>query len=125
VPQVDYCALATHLIRWDFGELAEVLGVAVPHVNRTKREPVIWPVAIKERFAERYAADLSLWEQRRLPTHTAAKPGVTYPQIRYTDTESPSEFASCSAHGRPARRDVTREWPWRARLNETSTRKWR
>jgi hypothetical protein len=79
VPQVDYCALTNHLIRWDFAELAEVLGVAVPHVNRTEREPVIWPAAIKERFAERYAADLALWEQCPLPTHTAAKPGVTCP----------------------------------------------
>ena len=61
VPQVHYCALANHLIWWDFDELAEVLGVAVPHVNRTEREPVIWPAAIKERFAERYAADLELW----------------------------------------------------------------
>jgi hypothetical protein len=79
VPQVDYCALANYLIRWDFGELAEVLGVAVPHVNRTEREPVIWPTAIKERFAERYAADLALWEQRPLPTHTAAMRGLAYP----------------------------------------------
>ena len=79
VPQVNYCGLANHLIRWDFAELAEVLGVAVPHVNRTEREPVIWPAAIKERFAERYAADLALREQCPLPTHTAAKPGVTYP----------------------------------------------
>jgi hypothetical protein len=66
VPQVDYCALANHLIWWDFAELAEVLCVAVPHVNRTEREPVIWPAAIKERFAERYAADLALWEQCRM-----------------------------------------------------------
>jgi hypothetical protein len=79
VPQVKYCALANHLIRWDFAELAEVLGVAVPHVNRTEREPVIWPAAIKERFAERYAADLALWEQCPLPTDTATKLGVTYP----------------------------------------------
>ena len=78
-PQVDYAALANHLIRWDFGELAEVLGVAVPHVNKTEREPVIWPAAINERFAERYAADLALWEQWPLPTHAAAKPGVTRP----------------------------------------------
>ena len=79
VPQVDYCALANHLIRWDFTELAEVLGGAVPHVNRTEREPVMWATAIRERFADRYAVDLALWEQRPLPTHTAAKPGVTYP----------------------------------------------
>jgi hypothetical protein len=79
VPQVDYCALANHFIRWDFAELAEVLGVAMPHINRTEREPVIWPAAIKERFAERYAADLALWEQRPLPTQTAAKLGVTFP----------------------------------------------
>jgi hypothetical protein len=62
--QVDYCALANHLIRWDFAELAEVLGVAVPHVNRTEREPVIWPAAISEKFAARYAADLELWAAR-------------------------------------------------------------
>lgn len=75
VPQVDYCAFANHLIRWDFAELTEVLGVTVPHVNRTEREPVIWPTTITERFAERYAADLALWEECPLPTHTAAKPG--------------------------------------------------
>jgi hypothetical protein len=79
VPQVAYCALANHLIRWNFAELAEVLGVAVPHVNRTEREPVTWPAAIEERFAERYADDLALWEQRALRTRAAAKPGVTYP----------------------------------------------
>jgi hypothetical protein len=62
LPQVDYCAFANNLIRWDFAELAEVLGVTVPHLNRTEREPVIWPAAITERFAERYAADLALWE---------------------------------------------------------------
>jgi hypothetical protein len=61
-PQVDQCAHANHLIRWDFAELARVLGAAVPHVNRTKREPATWPAAIRERFAERYAADLELWE---------------------------------------------------------------
>jgi len=74
-PQVDYCALANHFIRWDFAELAEVLGVAVPHVNRMEREPVIWPAAIRETFAERYAADLELWEGCPLPTHTAAESG--------------------------------------------------
>jgi hypothetical protein len=74
-PQVDYCALANHLIRWDFAELAEVLGVAVPHINRTERERVIWSAAIRERFAERYAADLELWEACPPPTHTAAKLG--------------------------------------------------
>jgi hypothetical protein len=79
VPQLDYCALANHLIRWNFGELAGELGVAVAHVNRTEREPVIWPVAIKQRFAERYAADLALWKQRALPTHSAGKLGRTYP----------------------------------------------
>ena len=61
VPQVDYSAFANHLIRWDFAELAEVLGVAVPHVNRTEHEAVIWPAAIRERFAARYATDLELW----------------------------------------------------------------
>ncbi len=75
LPQVTYCGLANHLIRWDFAELAEVLGVAVPHVNRTEREPVIWPAPIKERFAERYAADLELWEEVPLPTHIAATSG--------------------------------------------------
>jgi hypothetical protein len=79
VQQVDFCALANHLIRWDFGELAGVLGVAVEHVNRTEREPVIWSASIEQRFAERYAADLALWEQRPLSTHTAGRPGVTYP----------------------------------------------
>ncbi len=79
VPQVDYCALANRLIRWDFAELAGVLGVAVEHVNRTEREPLIWPTPIKERFAEHYATDLALWEQRPLPTHSAAKPGVICP----------------------------------------------
>src|SRR6478609_4849008 len=34
VPQVDCCTLANHLIRWDFAELVEVLGVSVPHVNQ-------------------------------------------------------------------------------------------
>ena len=62
MPQVDYCGLTNQLIRWDFAELAEVLGVSVPHVNRTDRGPVIWPAAIGKRFAERYAADLELWE---------------------------------------------------------------
>src|SRR5260370_21264244 len=61
VPQVEYSALANHLIRWDFVELAEVLGVAVPHVNRTERELLVRPAAIKEKFAVRYAADLKLW----------------------------------------------------------------
>jgi hypothetical protein len=75
VPQVNYCALANHLIRWDFAELAEVLGVAVPHVNRTEHDLVIWPAAIRERFAERYAADLELWEDCPLPAHNEAKPG--------------------------------------------------
>lgn len=65
MPQVYYCGLANQLIRWDFAELAEVLGVAVPHINRTDREPVIWPASIRERFAEHYAADLELWEGRR------------------------------------------------------------
>jgi hypothetical protein len=64
VPQVDCCAFVNHLIRWDFAELAEVLGVPVPHVNRTHRESVIWPATITERFAVRYAADLGLWENR-------------------------------------------------------------
>ncbi len=75
VAQVDCCALANHLIRWDFVELAEVLGVAVPHVNRTEREPVIWPAAIRERFAARYAADLELWGRVPPPDHTAAESG--------------------------------------------------
>jgi hypothetical protein len=79
VPQIDYCALANHLIRWDFTELADVLAVAVPHVNRTEREPGMWTAAIEERFAERYAADLALWEDRPLPADTAAKLGLTYP----------------------------------------------
>jgi len=61
VPQVEYSALANHFVRWDFAELAEVLGAAVRHVNRTEREPVIWPAAIREKFAVRYAADLELW----------------------------------------------------------------
>jgi hypothetical protein len=74
-PQVAYCGLVNHLIRWDFAELAAVLGVAVPHLNRTEREPVIWPTALEERFAQRYAADLALWEQRPLP----AWPGMIYP----------------------------------------------
>lgn len=78
-PQVAYCGITNHLIRWDFAELAEVLGVAVPHVNRTEREPVIWPAAIEEQFADRYAADLALWEQRPLPTDSAVRPGVIYP----------------------------------------------
>ena len=63
-PQVDFCALANHVIRWDFAELAEVLGVVMPHVNRTEREPVIWPLAIWERFEKRYSADLALWQKR-------------------------------------------------------------
>ena len=75
LPQVDYCRFANHLIRWDFAELAEVLGVTVPHVNRTDREPVIWPPAITEKFTQRYADDLALWEGGPLPTHTAAHPG--------------------------------------------------
>jgi hypothetical protein len=80
LPQVDHCGLANHLIRWDFGELAEVVGVMVPHVNRTAREPVGWPAEVKERFAERYAADLALWEQRPLPpTRTATTPAATRP----------------------------------------------
>jgi hypothetical protein len=61
VPQADYCTFANHLIRWDFDELAEVLGVALPQVNQTKHVPVDWPAAIEEKFAERYAADLALW----------------------------------------------------------------
>jgi hypothetical protein len=79
VPQVDYCALANHLIRWDFVELAELLGVALPHLIRTEPEPLIWPEALKQKFAERYAADLALWELRPLPTDTAATWGVTCP----------------------------------------------
>ena len=72
LPQVDYCAFANHFIRWDFVELAEVLGVTVPHVNRTEPEPVIWPAEIRERFAERYAGDLALWRRGPVPTHPAA-----------------------------------------------------
>jgi hypothetical protein len=64
VPQADYSAFANHFIRWDFAELAELLGMAVPHINRTERDPVIWPGAIRERFAARYAADLELWATR-------------------------------------------------------------
>jgi hypothetical protein len=75
VRQVDCCALANHFIRWNFSELAEVLGVAVPHINRTEPEPVIWPAAVTEKFAERYAADLALWEGRALPTHTTRDSG--------------------------------------------------
>jgi hypothetical protein len=62
VPQVDCCALVNQFIRWDFAELAEVLGVPVPHLNRTERAPAIWPATIRQRFAKRYAADLELWE---------------------------------------------------------------
>jgi hypothetical protein len=77
--QADYSALANHLIRWDFAELAEVLGVAVPHRNRTEREPVIWPTVIREKFAARYAADLELWAMRPSPACTAAELGGSSP----------------------------------------------
>jgi hypothetical protein len=70
---VDHCVLANHFIRWDFAELAEVLGVAVPHVNRTEREPVIWPAGIGERFAERCASDLELWKVCPFPSHSAGR----------------------------------------------------
>jgi hypothetical protein len=89
VPQVDCCTLANHLIRWDFAEIAEVLGVSVPHVNQTVRESVIWPAAIRERFAERYAADLELWEECPLPTPYCSKagrglgPGYTCPTATF------------------------------------------
>jgi hypothetical protein len=79
VHQVSYCALANHLIRWDFVQLADVFRVAIPRVNQTEREPVIWSAATKERFAEHYAADLALWEERALPADTAVKLGITYP----------------------------------------------
>uniref|UniRef100_Q022R1 Sulfotransferase family protein n=1 Tax=Solibacter usitatus (strain Ellin6076) TaxID=234267 RepID=Q022R1_SOLUE len=64
VPQVEYSALANHLIRWDFVELAGILGVPVPHVNQTEHESVIWPAPVREKFAARYAADLELWGTR-------------------------------------------------------------
>jgi hypothetical protein len=67
-PQVNYCAFANHFIRWDFAELAKVLGAAVPHINRTNHEPVMWPAPIRERFAERYAADLKLVGRRQCLT---------------------------------------------------------
>ena len=78
VPQVDYCGFVNLFIRWDFAELAEVLGVALPHVNPTEYEPVIWPAATRKRFAEHYAADLELWAGGR-PARTAAKARVTWP----------------------------------------------
>jgi hypothetical protein len=67
LPQVDFCGLANHLIRWDFGELAELLDVELPHVNQTRRVSVSWPTGIEERFAKCYAADLALWQQRPPP----------------------------------------------------------
>jgi hypothetical protein len=78
VPQVDYCGFVNRFIRWDFVELAEALGAAVPHMNRTDHEPVIWPAAARKRFAEHYAADLELWAGG-LPSHAAAQARVTWP----------------------------------------------
>jgi hypothetical protein len=79
VPQVKCCALANEFIRWDFAEISALLEVAIPSLNRTEREPLIWPAEIKKEFAERYAADLALWEQRPLPRDAAVNWGVTFP----------------------------------------------
>ena len=74
LPQVDHCGLANHFIRWDFAALAELLDVALPHVNLTVRESVSWPAEVEETFAQHYAADLALWEQRSSPTRTPTLP---------------------------------------------------
>jgi hypothetical protein len=67
LPQVDQCGLANHLVRWDFSALAQLLGVPLPRLNTTVREPAGWPAEIERAFAQRYAADLALWEQRTPP----------------------------------------------------------
>jgi hypothetical protein len=74
LPQADSCGLANRLVRWDFDELAELLGAAVPHLNRTGPEPVTWPERVAARFADVYAADLALWDTGQVPAAPATPP---------------------------------------------------
>jgi hypothetical protein len=59
--------LPTRVIRWDFDELAEVIGVAwIDHQNRNKPDAIWinWTDAILEAFDRAFADDLALWSAR-------------------------------------------------------------
>jgi hypothetical protein len=53
--------MANRVVRWDFAEMAEILGVEIPHLHATAANPCHWTPAASEVFASAYAADLALW----------------------------------------------------------------
>jgi hypothetical protein len=72
VPQSQCCSrngewLPTHVIRWDFEELAEILEIeSTPHENKSVPRPFQWSDEARELFDRVYAADLELWAEQRL-----------------------------------------------------------
>jgi hypothetical protein len=54
--------LANRVVRWDFAEMASILGVPIPHENRVSGAfDTPWTVEARQAFAVAYAADLALW----------------------------------------------------------------
>lgn len=58
--------LPTCVIRWDFVELARIIGVEViPPANKSKRIAVKWSKSARDRFAAAYAKDVALWRNTK------------------------------------------------------------
>jgi hypothetical protein len=66
-PQSELCSwqgqwLPTHIIRWDFVELASALRLdSIPHCAPSEPAPVVWTPEATAAFAETYRADMDLW----------------------------------------------------------------
>jgi hypothetical protein len=54
--------MANRVVRWDFAEMASILGVPIPHENRVSEAfDTTWTPHARQAFAVAYAADLALW----------------------------------------------------------------
>lgn len=75
--QMKLCApkgvlLPNSVIRWDFDDLARVIGISrecMPHRNGDWHSTTVeWTAAVREMFDEAYAEDLQLWKGDRCPS---------------------------------------------------------
>jgi hypothetical protein len=63
--------LPNRIIRWNFLELEELLGIKIAHYHSSNPGPCIWSDAARSAFAERYAPDLEIWHQTATGARTA------------------------------------------------------
>jgi hypothetical protein len=60
VSRAYFAAFANKIIRWNFAELAELIGAPIPTETKAPIE-ARWTEEAREEFERTYGADLALW----------------------------------------------------------------